>query len=212
VSGTNGHATRIITAYNPCKNKNPNSGTTYQQQQRYFITKKKDLTCPIILFRRRLIKQLKQWHSGGDRIALFMDHNKHTLKGALGTVLSDKAGLNIREAVVQHTGTHPGATFFRGSKPIDGFWVTSDLNVSNACVMPFGYGVGDHRAFIVDIPLKLLVGIDPVKIVQPSGRRLNSRLPGCSKQYITSLESNIIKHKLLERLHEAHRGTFTDSD
>jgi hypothetical protein len=27
-------------AYNPCKNKNVNSGTTYQQQQGYFITKK----------------------------------------------------------------------------------------------------------------------------------------------------------------------------
>ncbi len=158
-----------------------------------------------------MIKQLKQWRSGGDGIALFMDHNEHTLKGALGTALSDKAGLDMREAVVQYTGTHPGATFFRGSKPINGFWVTSDLNVSNACVMPFGYGVGDHQAFIVDIPLELLVGIDPVKIVRPSGRRLNSRLPGCSKQYITSLESNIIKHKLLKQLHEAHRGALTDS-
>ncbi len=58
----------------------------------------------------------------------------------------------------------------------------------------------------------MLVGIDLVKIVRPSGRRLNSRLPGCSKQYITSLESNIIKHKLLERLHKAHRGAFTDSE
>jgi hypothetical protein len=78
--------------------------------------------------------------------------------------------------------------------------------------MPFGYGVGDHRAFIVDIPLELLVGINPVKILRPSGRRLNSRLPGCSKQYITSLESNITKHKLLKQLHEAHRGAFTDSE
>jgi hypothetical protein len=201
---------RIITAYNLCKNKNQNSGMAYQQQQRYFITKKKDLTCPIIVFRQQLIKQLKQWRSGGDRITLFMDHNEHTLKGALGTALSDKAGLDMREAVVQHTGTHPGAMFFRGSKPIGGFWVTSDLNASNACVMPFGYGVRDHRAFIVDIPLELLVGIDPVKIVRPSGRRLNSRLPGCSKLYITSLKSNIIKYKLLKRLYEAHRGTFMD--
>jgi hypothetical protein len=44
----NGHNTWVITAYNPCKNKNVNLGTTYQQQQQYFITKKKDLTCPLV--------------------------------------------------------------------------------------------------------------------------------------------------------------------
>jgi hypothetical protein len=50
LSGTDGHATRIVTAYNPCKNRNTNSGTTYQQQRWHFIVRKKDLTCPIILF------------------------------------------------------------------------------------------------------------------------------------------------------------------
>jgi hypothetical protein len=63
--GTDGHATRIVTAYNPCKNRNINSRTTYQQQRRHFIMKKKDLICPIILFRTHLIKQLTQWRAGG---------------------------------------------------------------------------------------------------------------------------------------------------
>ncbi len=109
-------------------------------------------------------------------------------------VLSDKNGLDLRETVIQHTGKHPEATFFRGSKPINGVWVSSNLDVSNACVMPFGYSVGNHRAFILDIPIELLVGINPVKIVLPASRRLNSHLPGCGKAYIDNLESNIIKH------------------
>ncbi len=67
-----------------------------------------------------------------------MDHNEHTINGALGKTLANSNGLDMREAVLQHTGSHPGATFFRGSKPIDRFWVTTDLNVSNASVMPFG--------------------------------------------------------------------------
>jgi hypothetical protein len=79
LSKTNGHATRIVTTYNLCKNKNINSGTIYQQQRQYFITKKKDLTYPIILFQTQLIKQLKQWRAGGERIILFMDHNEHTI-------------------------------------------------------------------------------------------------------------------------------------
>jgi hypothetical protein len=51
MGGANWFNTRTITAYNQCKNKNANSGTMYQQQQHYFITKKKDLACPLILFR-----------------------------------------------------------------------------------------------------------------------------------------------------------------
>jgi hypothetical protein len=77
--------------------------------------------------------------------------------------------------------------------------------------MPFGYGIGDHRAYILDIPLKALVGENPIKIVRPAGRCLNSKLPGCSKAYIKSLEDNILNHRLLERLHEAHTGEYSDS-
>jgi hypothetical protein len=127
--------------------------------------KEERLTCLLILFRRDLIKQLKEWQMAGDRIILFMDHNKHVTKGALGKALGDRDGLDLCEAIIHHTGKSPGATFFRGSKPIDGLWV-SDIDISNACVMPFGYGMGDHRAYILDIPIESLVGIDPVKIVQ----------------------------------------------
>jgi hypothetical protein len=78
--------------------------------------------------------------------------------------------------------------------------------------MPFGYGIGDHRAFIIDIPIELLVGEDPVKIVRPAGRRLNSKIPGCSNAYIKSFKDNIIKHRLLERLHDAHTGAYSESE
>jgi len=212
LSGSNGHKTRIITAYNPCKNTSVNSGTTYQQQRRYFITKKKDLTCPRKIFQRDLIRQLKSWRESGDRIILFMDHNEHAIKGPLGRELGKKDGLDLREAILQYTGKSPGATFFRGSKPINGIWVSGDLDISNACVMPFGYGVGDHRAFVLDLPLESVIGINPVKIVRPVGRRLNSRLAECCTAYIESLESNIRQHRLLERLHDAHTGIYSNEE
>ncbi len=37
---------------------------------------------------------------------------------------------------------------------------------------------------ILDILLESLVGINPVWIVRPASRRLNSRIPGCGKAYI----------------------------
>jgi hypothetical protein len=78
-----------------------------------------------------------------------MDHNKHVTKGVLGKALGDRDGLDLREAIlVHHMGKSPGATFFRGSKPINGLCVSGDIDIRNACVMPFGYGVGDHCAYI----------------------------------------------------------------
>jgi hypothetical protein len=154
--------------------------------------KKKDLTCPLIMFCQQLIKQLKKWRAEGDRIILFMDHNEHVYNRALGKVLSNSTGLNLQEVILQHIGTRTGATFFRGSKPVDGLWVSSNLEISNTCVMPFGYGVGDHQAFILNITLESLVGENPTEIVQPVSCKLNSRLPQCGKAYINSFKLNII--------------------
>ncbi len=210
--GSDGHNTCLIMAYNPCKNKNVNSGTSYQQQRRYFIMKKKDVTCPLTLFRQHLTTAIRKWRAAGERIVLFMDHNQHVYNGALGKALSDREGLNLSKVIHKHTKLQTGATFFRGPKPINGLWASSNLDISNACVMPFGYRIGDHRAFVLDISLESLVGKNPVKIVHPASCRLNSWLPGCGKEYVRSLESNIIKHCLLERLHNAHTGHYTPEE
>ncbi len=166
--GSDGHTTRLITAYNPCKSERVNSGKSYQQQRRYFIMNKKDLTCPRTLFRRHLTAAIARWRDAGERIVLFMDHNEHVYDGVLRKALSDRNGLNLQEVILKQTRAPAGAMFFRGLQPIDRLWASDDLDISNACVMPFGYGVGDHHAFVLDIPLQLLVGVNPVRIVQPA--------------------------------------------
>jgi hypothetical protein len=72
-----------------------------------------------------------------------MDHNEHMYDGPLGKALADSSGLWLQEAVLQHTGTQMGVTFFRGSKPIDGLWVSSNIEILNISIVPFGYGVGN---------------------------------------------------------------------
>jgi hypothetical protein len=109
----NEHNTRIITVFNTCKNKNVNLSTLYQQQHCYFTTKKKDLICPLILFRRHLIKQLQQWQAAGEKIVLFMGHNEHVINRAIGKALVDRDGLDLQETILRHTGRSSGATFFR---------------------------------------------------------------------------------------------------
>ncbi len=132
--------------------------------------------------------------------------------GALGKALSDREGLNLSKVILKHTGLQTGAMFFWGYKPIIGLWASSNLDISNASVMPFDYGVGNHRAFIFDIPLESLIGENPVKIVRPASCWLNSPLPGCSNEYVRSLETNIIHHCLLECLHNAHTGNYAPEE
>ena len=136
--------TRVVCGYNPCYNKNPDSGTTYQQHRRFFITKKKDLTCPRTKFKEDLVAQLTKWREEGDRIIVCLDANEDIYKKSLGRTLTGVNGLAMKEVVGEFTGTPIGTTFFRGSKPIDGVWATSDITVCNASVMPAGYGIGDH--------------------------------------------------------------------
>jgi hypothetical protein len=138
-----------------------------------------------------------------------MDCNKHAIEGPLRKALADKDGPDLCKAIKLHTGASPGATFFCGSQPIDGLWVSKDLDISNAYVMPFGFGVGDHRAFILDIPLELLVGVNPVKIVRPVSHCLNNRLPKWGEAYVENLEANISCHRLLECLYNMHTGNYS---
>ncbi len=199
----------MVVAYNACKNSKKESRTTYQQQRQYFIMKKKDLPCLNKLFRKHLVHQLKKWHLKGDRIILFMVHNEHTYDGPLGRALLDPGGLALQEAVLQHTGRRTGATFFQGSKPINGLWVTSNIEVVNACVMAFGYGIEDHRMFVLNITMESLVGKNPTKVVHPVSCQLNSKMLQCGKAYVQSLEQNIVQHRLLERLSKVHHSNLS---
>lgn len=123
------------------------------------------------------MKLLWLWKEAGDRIIVCLDINEHIYKKTIGKTLTDTDGIALKEVIGAFTGESIGATHFRGSKPIDGIWASSDLVVSNACVMPCGYGVGDHRVFIVDFLVSSMIGTTPVKIVRPAARRLNTRLP-----------------------------------
>ncbi len=81
----------------------------------------------------------------------------------------------MSEVVGDFTGKKIGPTFFRGSKPIDGIWATPDITIAHACIMPAGFGVGDHRLFVVDFQEESLVGTAPFRIKRFASRRLNTK-------------------------------------
>jgi hypothetical protein len=131
---------------------------------------------------------MKQWRAAGERLVLCLDANKNIYRAELGWQLMDLHGLGMMEVVGEFTGKQLGATFFRGSEPINAIWATSDLKVAHACIMPVEYGVGDHRLFVVDFSTASMIGTCPPKIVRPALCRINTKIPGCALRYNRALQ------------------------
>ncbi len=116
------------------------------------------------------------------------------------------------EAVRKYTGKKIGPTYFRGQQPIDGIWTTTNITISNACIMPAGYGISDHRLFILDIHTSSLVGMGPPREQRAASRCLNTRLPHMVKKYTHNLEQNLKRHRLIDKLGEAHTTGTSKGD
>ncbi len=202
-----GVRTRVVCRYNPCFNRNPDSSTTYQQHRQFFITQKSDLTCPRTKFREDLVGQLKQWREDSDQLIVCLDANKSIYKKLFDKALMDIEGLVMKEVVGEFTHQPVGPTYLRGSKPIDGVWATSDIAVSNACIMPAGYGIGDHRMFVVDFIAKDIIGQAPPRLIQATSQCLNTRIPRVANEYVRILEEKVLRHRLIERMGAAHTSS-----
>ncbi len=96
--------TKVVCGYNPCSSGKLNSGTTYQQQRRYFITWEKDLTCPRKCFHDDLMRQLNKWRQEGDCLIVCMDANEDIYRKLIGKLLTKRDGLNMLEVVGNFTG------------------------------------------------------------------------------------------------------------
>jgi hypothetical protein len=114
----------------------------------------------------------------------------------------------MREVVGMFTGKQIGATYFQGLTPIDGVWATSDMVITGACVMPAGFGIGDHRMFVIDMLTESIVGLEPQRIVHPKVRRLNSKIPGAAAAYRERLEHLLLRHHIIEPLGRAHEESM----
>ncbi len=204
-AGQHGKATRVITAYNPCRNSKQDSGTTYQQHRRYLVRHHQSLECPRKRFLDDLTHQLAIWRAAGESIILCMDANQDVYTGPLGRALTDPEGADLLEAVQAATGEAIGPTFFRGSRPIDAVWVSKDLHITNAAVLPVGFGVGDHRVFVLDITTHSFIGAEPPPIQRRQHRRLTTHNPRTVERYNNTLTSLLTSHRCLERLHHLYQ-------
>jgi hypothetical protein len=97
------------------------------------------------------------------------------------------------------TGVEP-ATHSRGSIPIDGIYVSQELEIDSVMALPFHESIGDHRTMIVDITTRSAVGEQQYKIVRPEARRLCTKNKKSTTKYLAAVENAFGHHKLFEKL------------
>ena len=80
-------------------------------------------------------------------------------KKSIGRSLPDIEGLTRKEVVGAFRNQPVSPAFFHGSKLIDGVWATLDISVCNTAIMLAGYGIGDHRLFVINFAKLDVIGI-----------------------------------------------------
>jgi hypothetical protein len=111
-----------------------------------------------------------------------LNAKKDIYKKSLEKALMSEDSLSMKEVPGDITGKKFGQMFFGGSKPIDGIWATSDVEIINACTIPVGYGIYNHCIFILDIVHLSLIGKTPFQIQWLVSRHLNTKSAGGLQQ------------------------------
>jgi plasmid rolling circle replication initiator protein Rep len=71
--------------------------------------------------------------------------------------------------------------------------------------MPTGYGIGDHRLFLIDLCETDVTGHQRSLVIRPESCKLITRIPGVIKKYNDILDASLIDHRIIERLGRAYR-------
>jgi hypothetical protein len=156
--------------------------------------------------------QLRRWQQDGVKLIVCLDANEDIYHKLREKALPDINRLAMKEVVGKFTHQLVGHTFFRGFKPMDGVLASSEITISNACIMPAGYRIGDQQLFVTDFQAQYIIGQSPQRIVRFTSCRLNTKLPQVAAEYLWVLEEKVIKHCLIERMDKAHTSSGSQEE
>ena len=204
MQGKNGIRTRFISAYCPVKNNSGDLNAVYAQHGRWLRHAKKNKDCPRKVFLEDLCQFLSACRQNHERVAIFMDANDDVRQSKLAEALAE---LDLREAITSHhPDLKPPATYIRGSRTIDGIFLSPELQTVQAGFMAFG-PMGDHRPAYVDIAWDVLLGDNILRIERPPARRLTTEDPRVVRKYNRLLEKYLVDHDLLRQIIELDEET-----
>ena len=190
------HQCRIVSFYQLCSTKPKGLETVYQQTCTYIDENNLDTT-PRELFLQDFLRQIRVWQGAGERLIIMGDANDHILSGTLATELS---ALGLEEATNRVWEGEEPNTYVDGKLPIDGVWVSAEIEITHIKLLNFLQSVGDHRSIILEFSTRSFVGTFANKIVKPVSRRLTTKNKTAMFTYNDTVETEFLRHRIPERM------------
>ena len=146
--GKQGHFTRVITAYRPCRPPTMTALTTTWDQQTRYLRQQSLNSNPRQQVDIDIQNLLRSWIDMHIRIILCIDANDNLLEG---TFLDTMNTLGLINAHSAYCNSPLPPTHERGSHPISGIFISPTLVPTRAGILRHGVGIlGDHRNMFVD--------------------------------------------------------------
>ncbi len=197
--GSGPRKTRIVMAYQPSNFGHSSAGTTVKDQHLCYFCAQGNARSPRTIFFEQLIAQLLLWKSIDNDIVLLGDFNENVYTVRLATRLAAD-DLNFVELCRKHTGIPIPLTFWSGSAPIDGVFLTPGITCVNAFILPQYGGVGNHRCFIIDLTSESVIGTSFPNIVRCVAKKLHCASSRMIHLYNAKLTSVCDRHNTFHRM------------
>ena len=139
--------TRVIIAYQPCITHESDVQATMDQQRRYWRLQE-NRQCSRKLFCQHLVEQLTEWRNDNEKFILLLDDNGNMTSEPLSRLLQGP-DISMVDAIQLRSQNPSPHTCVRGSRQIDGAWVTPDINITAACFLPFTLGLVTIKLFFL---------------------------------------------------------------
>ncbi len=197
--GKNNITMVIISAYRPCKPSRQSAGTntTYAQHIRYLDAMGDDRN-PRQAFLEDLAEEIESLQGNADQIILMMDCNEDIQSETIQTWLDQN---QLTEAIsTMHQGSTAPATYHRGTKQIDGIFISATINPIRSGFLPFGEFPSDHRCLWLDITYANAFGCKMEPISIPSARRLKCDDPRVRKKWQKELKTFIQSREIHSKM------------
>ena len=194
LTGKDGRFTHIISAYRPVLN-TTGDFSTYNQQKHYYEKVEEDFEiCPRQAFTDELEDEIERFKLAGDEVFLCIDLNEN-IRG--DNSFNDAMDRQYMTEALTYAHGLDGPPTRRGSRhPIDGIWMTDNLESTASGYSEYIEGVGDHRPLWLDAPRSNVFGQEKGASKISAARRLKCIDPRVVQKYLKSYDEYLRRHGL----------------
>ena len=190
ISGKQQCTTRFVTVYCPVRG-GAGASTVYAQHLRELQDD------PTKRFWLDLGRDILSWTANGEQLIIAGDWNENVKDH---NITDWMALFGLKEAVTSLHSGRPPPTYHRGSDPIDGIFISKELDPSRSGYLDFGELPGDHRGLWMDLPNNQVLGYKMKDIVKAKARRLKLDDPRVVNKYLKELHKLFTRKKVYSRL------------